>query len=86
MSIKFREFFDHCRFFFLMEGDSNWDYYLMQYLDDTPSVVAIAKNGSGCNDSFFGDIPYFRNYLRRKGICFNLGQRLSELAQDGAMV
>lgn len=81
-SINFRDFYKHSTFFFLMEGDSNWNYYLMQYRNETPSVVALAKDGTGASDSFFGNIPYFRNYLRRRGICFDLNKRLSEFAQS----
>ena len=28
--INFREFYSKCKFYFLMEGNANWDYYLMQ--------------------------------------------------------
>ena len=28
--INYREFYTECKFYLLMKGDSNWDYYLMQ--------------------------------------------------------
>lgn len=36
--MKFKEFFNKCEFELIQRGDSNWDYYTMQYKDEPPSV------------------------------------------------
>lgn len=64
--MKFKEFFSKCSFELIELGDSNWDYYTMQYKDEPPSVVALAKPGTGASDCFFGDMDYFKKWQRRK--------------------
>ena len=39
-------------------GTSNWDYY-----QDGNMVFCIAKEGSGCRSSGFGNLDYF-NYMK----------------------
>lgn len=62
--MDYRKFFDKCTFSKIAEGSSNWDYYLMQYKEDMPTVAAIAKEGTGASDSQFGDLKYFERYLK----------------------
>lgn len=64
--MDFRKFFNKSTFVKIAEGCSNWDYYLMQFEDGSPSVTSIAKDGSGAKDSHFGDLKYFERYLKRK--------------------
>jgi hypothetical protein len=84
--INYREFYTECKFYLLMEGDSNWDYYLMQHQQKKPSVVALAKPQSGSSDCGFGDIAYFRNFLRKYNIPFDLNGRLNQLRLEGACI
>ena len=84
--INYREFYTECKFYLLMEGDSNWDYYLMQHQQKEPSVVALAKPQTGSSDCGFGDIAYFRNFLRKYNIPFDLNARLNQLRLEGACI
>lgn len=84
--INFREFYSKCKFYFLMEGNANWDYYLMQYQEEPPHVVSLAKPQSCASDSGFGDIAYFRNFLRKYSIPFDLNARLDQLRLEGACI
>jgi hypothetical protein len=61
-SMKFFDFYSHSKFALLERGTSNWDYYTMQYSDDPPCVVAIAKPGTGADDCLFGDMRYFKRW------------------------
>ena len=60
--MKFFEFYCKCKFELIERGASNWDYYTMQYREDPPSVVAIAKPGTGASDCHFGNLEYFRRW------------------------
>lgn len=60
--MKYFEFYSESKFKLLERGTSNWDYYTMQYREDPPSVVAIAKPGTGASDCQFGDMQYFRRW------------------------
>ena len=62
--MKFFNFFDKSKFALLATGSANWDYYLMQHIDSEPSVVCIAKTGSGATDCFYGSLGYYNK--RRK--------------------
>lgn len=66
--MKFREFFDKCTFTLLrQEPEESWDYYLMQGPSGSPpTVVALAKPGSGCQDCFFGSVEYFQRRMRER--------------------
>ena len=57
--MKFREFFNESRFELIQKGNSNWDYYKMITLTGSESVVALAKEGTGCQDSTFGNMKHF---------------------------
>lgn len=48
----------------IARSDSNWDYYTKIWSDGKIGVMAIAKQGTGCNDCYFGDIRYFKNWLK----------------------
>lgn len=65
ISIKnsFRKFFNDCTFKLLAVGDSNWDYYSMQYQLEPLQVVALAKV-EGCNDCCFGSVDYFKRFQK----------------------
>ena len=65
--MKFMEFFDNSTFTLFAVGDGNWDLYIMQYQEEKPSLVSIAKPDSGASDSFFGGLDYL-DILERKGI------------------
>lgn len=60
--MKYFEFYRDCAFSLLERGASNWDYYMMQYKNDPPHVVAIAKPGTGADDCQFGSLEYFRRW------------------------
>ena len=62
--MNFKGFFREHTFTFLREGKANWNYYTMQYKDGFPIVVALAKTGSGAEDSVFGSIKYFDSLLK----------------------
>ena len=57
--MKFREFYGESRFELIQKGNSNWDYYKQITASGHESVVALAKEGTGCQDSIFGDMKYF---------------------------
>lgn len=61
--MNFRTFFSKSTFTLLMVGDSNWDYFLMEFPGSQPSVVSLAKDGSGAEDSFFGSLEYFNRVV-----------------------
>ena len=65
--MKFREFYKNDAFTLLMKGNTNWDYYAMQYQGGEPVVVALAKPGSGAEDCFFGTIAFFKQHLAMRG-------------------
>ncbi len=65
--MKFRDFFNTSRFTLFATSNSNWDLYSMQYKDTPPSLVALAKDGTGAADCFFGNMTYLES-LERKGI------------------
>jgi len=46
-------------------GNSNWDYKLQIYNDGSVGVLSIAKEGSGANDSCFGNVRHFINCYRK---------------------
>ena len=60
--MKYFDFYNKSRFELLERGESNWDYYTMQYENNRPSVVAIAKPGTGASDCHFGTLEYFRRW------------------------
>ena len=64
--MNFREFFKTCKFTKVADGDSNWDYYLMQYKNETPSMVSLAKDNNGASDSQFGNLDYFQRFINSK--------------------
>lgn len=52
--MDFRAFYAENSFTLLQRGDANWDYFLMEQTASCPAVVvALAKPGSGADDSFF---------------------------------
>ena len=55
--MKFFEFYSDSKFKLLERGTSNWEYH-----EDPPSVVAIAKPGTGADDCHFGDMRYFKRW------------------------
>jgi hypothetical protein len=63
--MKFREFFDKCKFTLYATGDSNWDLYAMQFNDDAPVLAALAKDGTGAADCFYGNIEWLERQERR---------------------
>lgn len=60
---SFREFHNDCTFILLAIGDSNWDYYSMQYQQEPIQIVALAKV-DGCKDCCFGSVDYFKKYQK----------------------
>ncbi|MBG9732274.1 hypothetical protein ABD87_22885 [Lysinibacillus sphaericus] len=64
--MNFREFFKTSNFTKVAEGDSNWDYYVLQYKDGSRSIVSLAKDNSGASDSCFGDFDYFQRFINSK--------------------
>ena len=66
MKMNFREFFKTSNFTKVAEGDSNWDYYVLQYKDGSQSIVSLAKDNSGYSDSCFGDFDYFQRFINSK--------------------
>lgn len=63
--MNFKEFYHRSTFKLLHEGRSNWNYYLMQYENNSGVVVALAKPGTGSSDCHFGNIEYFNRMLKR---------------------
>ena len=45
----------------ISDPESNWDLY-----DNGYFVKSVAKEGTGCSDSFFGSYAYFRKYVNHK--------------------
>ena len=63
--MRFFKFYSKCKFKLFATGNSNWDLYTMQYKDEKPALVAIAKTESGAEDCSFGSLDYF-NWLERQ--------------------
>ena len=65
--MKFMKFFKDSKFKLYANGDSNWDLYTMQYKEEPVQLVAIAKDGTGAEDSCYGNFEYLER-LKRSGI------------------
>ena len=70
-TMDFRKFYDSSTFTLFAIGNANWDLYTMQYKDEPPCVVSLAKPGSGATDSFWRGVEASIKYLDlldRRGI------------------
>lgn len=65
MKFGFFEKFQSHTFTKVADGDSNWDFYSMQFEQSEPHIVSISKDGNGAGDSFFGNLNYFKRYLKQ---------------------
>jgi len=61
--MNFRIFFDQSSFDFYAKGDGNHDYYIMNTPGSKPCAVALAKDGTGARDCFFGSIDYLKAHM-----------------------
>ena len=64
----------HTLTLFAVSG-SNWDYYA----DETGTLYSIAKPGSGCQGTFFGDCNHIRHLINEgywDGIFTEYGKKL----------
>ena len=64
--MDYREFYNKNKFDLYATGDSNWDLYTMQYKDNPPVLVCLAKPGTGAMDCGFGSLDYL-DRLERQG-------------------
>ena len=60
--------------------------YLLETSLPSPFLRNDAKPQTGSSDCGFGDIAYFRNFLRKYNIPFDLNARLDQLRLEGACI
>ena len=65
--MNYREFYNKSSFTLFAHGDSNWDIYVMSTPGYNPSLVALAKPGSGAQDCCFGGMDWI-DRLDRRGV------------------